>query len=144
MEYRKTVENADGVEVEFKIKAECHSSEEMKKALSFFAQSSHGFYLDIAEKINAPFINEIKMGTENEVKTDAGSSNLENEKEAELIERVGICWSEDFAKAIQLFQIITKYWDFDRPFRVVIDYDPKQPRTAIKHFCQKEVSQCIH
>ena len=52
MEYRKTVENADGVEVEFKIKAECHSSEEMKKTLSFFAQSSHGFYLEIAEKIN--------------------------------------------------------------------------------------------
>lgn len=39
-------------EIEIKIKTECLNQEEKEKTLSFIAQSSHGFYLQIADKIN--------------------------------------------------------------------------------------------
>ena len=45
-EYSDTYQNEDGVVVEIKIKAECSSEEDMRKALAFMAQSSHNFYLE--------------------------------------------------------------------------------------------------
>lgn len=45
-EYSNIYKSEDGVEVEIKIKAECSSEEDMRKALAFMAQSSHCFYLE--------------------------------------------------------------------------------------------------
>jgi len=42
-------------------------------------------------------------------------------------------WTDEFAKMIQLFRILTEDIDFSRAFRIVIDYDPEQPRTIVKH-----------
>lgn len=53
MEYSKIFRNENGAEVEFRVKAECSTKEEMRKALSFIAQSSHQFYLETAETINS-------------------------------------------------------------------------------------------
>lgn len=52
-EYRKTFKGENGAEIEFKLKAECSAYEEMRNILSFVAQSSHKFYLEVAEKINS-------------------------------------------------------------------------------------------
>lgn len=53
MEHCKVLKNEDGVEIEFKIRAECSTYEDMQKALSFIAKSSHNFYLEVARKINS-------------------------------------------------------------------------------------------
>lgn len=45
-EYSKEYRNEDGIEVEIKIKAECISEEDLRKALAFMAQSSRSFYLE--------------------------------------------------------------------------------------------------
>ena len=50
-EYSNTYRSEDGTEVEIKIKAECPTQDDVRKALSFMAQSSHRFYLEAAEKI---------------------------------------------------------------------------------------------
>ena len=52
-EYSNTYHSEDGTEVEIKIKAECPTQDDVRKALSFMAQSSHRFYLEAAEKINS-------------------------------------------------------------------------------------------
>lgn len=52
LEHSNTFRNENGVEVEFKIKAEHTAIKEMQKTLSFLAQSSHSFYLETANKIN--------------------------------------------------------------------------------------------
>lgn len=51
MEYTKTIKSEDGTEVEFRIKAECHSLEEMNESLSFLARTAHRFYLETATSI---------------------------------------------------------------------------------------------
>ena len=52
-EYSNTYRSEDGTEVEIKIKAECPTQDDVRKALSFMAQSSHRFYLEAADKINS-------------------------------------------------------------------------------------------
>ncbi len=52
IEHNNIFKNKDGTEVEFKIKTECSTTEEMRRTLSFMAQSSHRFYLETAEKIS--------------------------------------------------------------------------------------------
>jgi len=51
------------------------------------------------------------------------------------------CNTKDFAVMIQLFLILTKDLDFSRPFRVMVEYDPEQPRTKIKLFEPMDVLQ---
>lgn len=41
---------------EIEIKTECLNQEEKEKTLSFIAQSSHRFYLQVADKINNTII----------------------------------------------------------------------------------------
>lgn len=53
IEYSNIFRNETGTEVELKVKTECSTQDEMKEALSFIAQSSHQFYLEVAEKINS-------------------------------------------------------------------------------------------
>lgn len=53
IEHRKIFENKDGTKVEIKMETDCHTKEEMCKAVSFMAQSSHEFYLEMAEIINS-------------------------------------------------------------------------------------------
>lgn len=52
-EYSNVYQNEDGVKVELKIKAECSSDEDMRKALAFMAQSSRRFYLETATRISS-------------------------------------------------------------------------------------------
>ena len=49
-EHSNIYRSEDGTEVEIKIKAECHTQDDARKALSFMAQCSHQFYLETAEK----------------------------------------------------------------------------------------------
>jgi len=51
VEYCAQLDGSTGTTVEFKIKTECHSDDEMRAALSFLAQQSHRFYLETADKI---------------------------------------------------------------------------------------------
>lgn len=51
--YSEIYDNKNGTEIEIKVKAECHSEQEMKDTLSFIALSSHQFYLAVAEKIKS-------------------------------------------------------------------------------------------
>ena len=50
-------------------------------------------------------------------------------------------WTDAFAQMIQLFRIITEDMNFSKPFRLVIDYDPEQPRTVIHHYESFEATQ---
>lgn len=52
VEYNQVFKNESGTEVEFKIKTECRTLDEMQKTLSFIAQSSHRFYLELAKKVS--------------------------------------------------------------------------------------------
>lgn len=52
LEHRQKFTNEDGTELEFSIKNECLSRDNMRKTLSFIAQSSQKFYLETANKIN--------------------------------------------------------------------------------------------
>ena len=63
--------------------------------------------------------------------------------EVELCEEpiVHACFTEDFAKMIQLFRQITDYMDFSQPFRVVIDYDPEGLRTVTRFYEPAEALQ---
>ena len=49
------------------------------------------------------------------------------------------CFSEDFAKGIYIFRILTENIDFSQPFRMVIDYDPEQPRVKTELHMPTEV-----
>lgn len=51
MEYSNTYRDADGTEVEIKIKTKSSTLEERRRTLSFMAQSSHKFYLEMAKKL---------------------------------------------------------------------------------------------
>jgi len=53
VKHSKTFKNEKGAKVEFKMKSECSTPEEMRETLRFMAQSAHGFYLEIAEKFNS-------------------------------------------------------------------------------------------
>ena len=48
-----TFKDENGTEVKIELKTECSTQEEMRKTLSFIAQSSHRFYLEVADKINS-------------------------------------------------------------------------------------------
>lgn len=52
MDHEKTYKDEQGIEMEIRIKAECLTGENIRKTLSFIAQSSHRFYLEVAEKIS--------------------------------------------------------------------------------------------
>lgn len=54
-------------------------------------------------------------------------------------DKTKICcpWTDKFAYAIQLFRIMSDDLDFSKPFRIVVDYDPDQPRTVIHHYVRK-------
>lgn len=49
----KTFVGENETEIQFKIETVCSTSEEMRNTLSFMAQSSHRFYLELAKKINS-------------------------------------------------------------------------------------------
>ena len=51
MEYGNVFRDADGNELEIKIKTKSSNPEEKCKTLSFIAKVSHQFYLDAASKI---------------------------------------------------------------------------------------------
>ncbi len=63
-EYSNTYRSEDGTEVEIKIKAECPTQDNIRKALSFMARSSHRFYLEAAEKIIRTKLCRCKCGKE--------------------------------------------------------------------------------
>lgn len=48
---KEVFKNEKGIVLEMTIKADCITSEEMRETISFIAQSSHKFYLHMAEKI---------------------------------------------------------------------------------------------
>ncbi len=52
VEYGKIFKDGNGTEVEIKIKTECSTHEEMRNTLSFMAQSSRTFYLEVAKEIS--------------------------------------------------------------------------------------------
>lgn len=47
----KTYVGENETEIQFKIETVCSTSEEMRNTLSFMAQSSHRFYLELAKKL---------------------------------------------------------------------------------------------
>lgn len=51
MEYENVYHSDSGTKVAFKIKAECLTQKELAEALSFFAKSSHRFYLEAGKEI---------------------------------------------------------------------------------------------
>lgn len=51
------------------------------------------------------------------------------------------CFTEEFAKMIQLFRIITENMDFSQPFKMIIEYDPEQPRMTNKMYKTNESLQ---
>lgn len=53
MEYKNIFKSEDGAVLEMTIKADCRTDEEMRKTVSFIAQSARKFYLQTAEKINS-------------------------------------------------------------------------------------------
>ena len=59
-EHKKIYTNENGVELEIKMKAECSTDGEMREALSFMAQSSHNFYLEMAKEISNGLVCEKK------------------------------------------------------------------------------------
>lgn len=52
VEHSKIFRNASGTEVKISVKAECSIDNAAQETLSFIAQSSRKFYLDVADKIN--------------------------------------------------------------------------------------------
>lgn len=51
MECENVYRSDSGTEVAFRIKTECLTQEELEEALSFFAKSSHRFYLEVGNEI---------------------------------------------------------------------------------------------
>ncbi len=51
------------------------------------------------------------------------------------------CYTTDFANMIQLFTLLTSNMEFSQPFRVVVDYDPKQLRTSVKTYLPKKLHE---
>lgn len=50
-------------------------------------------------------------------------------------------WSESFAIWMETMRIALNKLDFCRPFRVVLDYHPKQRRILLRHYEPTDVSQ---
>lgn len=48
------------------------------------------------------------------------------------------CRADAFAHAIQLFRILTEKLDFDEPFQISIDYDPKRNVKIDYHFATEK------
>lgn len=53
MKYSDTFKDEKGTEIEIKVKTDCSTQDEMNAAISFVAQSSRKFYLQLATKINS-------------------------------------------------------------------------------------------
>lgn len=51
--HTNVITDGNGTEVEIKMKTECLTEEDMRRSLGFMAQSSHRFYLEMAEKIKS-------------------------------------------------------------------------------------------
>ena len=51
------------------------------------------------------------------------------------------CFTEEFAKMIQLLRIMTDNMDFSQPFKMIIEYNPEQPRMTSKMYKTKESLQ---
>ena len=49
------------------------------------------------------------------------------------------CFTKDFSTMMQLFRSLTRDLDFSKPFRMVIEYDPEQPRLKRDVFVPTEV-----
>lgn len=66
----------------------------------------------------------------------------EGNKHLESASNITICpWTDEFAKMIQLFGILTENLIFSKPFRIVVDYDPEQPRVSIHHYFKESDPQ---
>lgn len=55
MEYTETFKDDNGTEVQITMKTDCRTENERKEAISFMAQSSRRFYLQVAGKISNTF-----------------------------------------------------------------------------------------
>lgn len=53
----------------------------------------------------------------------------------------GMALTSEFAYGIQTVKAMFDDVDFSKPFRIIIDYDPEQPRTIVKKYLTKEVPQ---
>ena len=83
---------------------------------------------------------EPKMNDEKIIKKyefDFNGGNVELEKDAYSRWEMS---TELLAKSIQIMRIWTEDIDFSKPFRMVIDYDPEQPR-AIRHLYMPRSSE---
>lgn len=83
---------------------------------------------------------EPKMNNEKTLKKcefDFNGGNKDLEKEAYSKWEMS---TELLAKSIQIMRIWTEDIDFSKPFRMVIDYDPEQPR-AIRHLYMPKSSE---
>lgn len=49
----------------------------------------------------------------------------------------GITWTDNFASGLQSLSNMFSHVDLSKPFRVVVDYDPEQPRAVIHTYLPK-------
>lgn len=82
---------------------------------------------------NKIFFTEEEMQQYREFK-EKGPENLELLHE-------GISLTDVFAYGIQTVKAMFDDLNFSRPFRIVVDYDPKQPRTIVKKYLPKEAAE---
>lgn len=52
-----------------------------------------------------------------------------------------ISLTDEFAYGIQTVKAMFDDVDFSRPFRIIVDYDPEQPRTIVKKYLPKEAAE---
>lgn len=52
----------------------------------------------------------------------------------------GISLTDVFAYGIQTVKAMFDDVDFSKPFRIIVDYDPEQPRTIVKKYLPKEAA----
>lgn len=59
------------------------------------------------------------------------------------LEQAFVCvsWTRHFVEGIQSIKATFDDVDFSKPFRMVIDYDPEQPRTIVKKYLTKEARE---
>lgn len=60
----------------------------------------------------------------------SGNKYLEEEGKGIL----SFVWSEPFANMLQAFNFMIGRLNFSKPFRVIVDYDPEQKRTLVRHY----------
>ena len=46
-------------------------------------------------------------------------------------------WAEPFAGMLQTFNSILEKINFSKPFRIIVDYDPEQKRTLVRHYASE-------